>query len=194
MHPHLRWAFPKGWLDQPVKMLARTGITPNALTWLGCGLSAAAGLLAAGGYVAPAGAVSLLAGSLDLLDGALARATGQTSRFGALLDSILDRYNEAFLLGGIFLYEASRNSSIELTLVFLALFGSLMVSYVKARAEALGVSCEVGLLTRPERVIVLGVGLITGLVLPALAIVAVLANFTALQRLVHVWRETHKLE
>jgi len=134
-----------------------------------------------------AGWLSLFAGSLDMLDGALARATNQASRFGALLDSTLDRYSELVLLGGLVLWSASRNALDELLLAFAALGGSLMVSYVKARAEGLGFSCEVGILTRPERVIILGLGLLTGLVLPALAIIAVLANVTAVQRLIHVW-------
>jgi len=187
MHPNLRKAFPRHWLDPLVGALARTGMTPNAITWLGFVLSAGAGALAAVGALPLAGWLSLLAGSLDMLDGALARATNQASRFGALLDSTLDRYSELVLLGGLVLWSASRNALDELLLAFAALGGSLMVSYVKARAEALGFSCEVGVLTRPERVIILGLGLITGLVLPALAIIAVLANVTAVQRLIHVW-------
>lgn len=171
-----------------MKLLARTGVTPNALTWLGLGLSAVAGLLAAAGLLPLAGWLSLLASGLDLLDGALARATNQTSRFGALLDSTLDRYGEVFLLGGVFVSAVTRNAVEELGLVFLALVGSLMVSYIKARAEALGFSCDVGVFTRPERVVVLGIGLITGLVAPALALVALFANLTALHRLFHVWR------
>lgn len=188
MHPDLRRAFPRSWLDPLVRLVARTGITPHGITWLGLLLSGAAGFLAAAGHSPLAGWLSLLAGGLDLLDGALARATNRATPFGALLDSTLDRYGEALLLGGLFISAAGRNAIEELVLCFLALVGSLMVSYIKARAEALGFSCDVGVFTRPERVVVLGVGLITGLVLPALALVAVLANLTAFQRLFHVWR------
>lgn len=194
MHPNLRKAFPRHWLDPLVGVLARVGMTPNALTWLGFGMSAGAGALAAVGALPLAGWLSLLAGSLDMLDGALARAKNQTSRFGALLDSTLDRYSELVLLGGLVLWAASRSALDELILAFVALGGSLMVSYIKARAEGLGFSCDVGVLTRPERVIILGLGLLTGLVLPALAIIAVLANATAVQRLVHVWQAAKKLE
>lgn len=194
MHPDLRRALPRSWLDPLVRLVAQTGITPNALTWLGFVLSAGAGLMAAVGLFPLAGGLSLLAGGLDLLDGALARATNQTTRFGALLDSTLDRYSEAMLLGGLLIAAALRQALEELVLVFVALVGSLMVSYVKARAEGLGFSCEVGVLTRAERVVILGIGLITGLVVPALAVVAVLANLTALQRLVHVWRSAQRGE
>ncbi|MBI2886669.1 MAG: CDP-alcohol phosphatidyltransferase family protein [Chloroflexi bacterium] len=164
------------------------------LTLAGALLCAGAGALAAMGLLAAAGWLSLLGSGLDMLDGALARATNQATRFGALLDSTLDRYGEAFLLGGVFLSASGQGAVEEQTLVLLALLGSLMVSYVKARAEGLGYSCDVGLLTRPERVVVLGVGLITGLVVPALAIVAVLANLTAVQRLLHVWHEARREE
>ena len=194
MHPNLRRAFPRHWLNPLVAALARTGMTPNALTWLGFGMSAGAGALAAVGALPLAGWLSLLAGSLDMLDGALARATNQASRFGALLDSTLDRYNEIVLLGGVALWAASRNALDELILAFAALGGSLMVSYIKARAEGLGFSCDVGILTRPERVLILGLGLLTGFVLLALAIIAVLANATAVQRLIHVWRAAKKLD
>lgn len=188
----LRRAFPRSWLDPLIRVLARTGVTPNAISWLGLLLCAGAGVLAALGMFAAAGWLSLLGSGLDLLDGALARATRQTSRFGALLDSTLDRYGEALLLGGVFVAAANGNTVEEQVLVVLALIGSLMVSYVKARAEALGFSCDVGILTRPERVIVLALGLITGLVVPALGIVAVLANITALHRLAHVWRAAQR--
>lgn len=196
MLPDLRRTFLKGWLDPAIRALARAGVTPNMLTLAGALLCAGAGALAAAGLLAAAGWLSLLGSGLDMLDGALARATNQATRFGALLDSTLDRYGEAFLLGGVFLSANGREAVEEQTLVLLALLGSLMVSYVKARAEGLGYSCDVGLLTRPERVVVLGAGLITGLVAPALAVVAVLANLTAVQRLLHVWnlarREEHQ--
>lgn len=188
-----RQAFPRHRLDPIVRWLARTGITPNAITWLGCLLSAVSGGLVAVGAVALGGWVSLLAGGLDLFDGALARATGRATRFGALLDSTLDRYSETLILGGILLHATARGDTALAGLVFVTTVGSVMVSYVKARAEGLGVACDVGLFTRPERVVVLGVGLITGWLPAAMAVMAVLTNVTAAQRVLHVRAELERL-
>lgn len=189
MFPELRAAFPRRVLNPVVSVLAKLGVTPNTVSWLGLLLSVLAAVLAGGGQLAWAGWVSLIGGALDMLDGSLARATGQATRFGALLDSTLDRYGEAVLLVGVAAYYAtSPEGGPAAIAAAAALVGSFMVSYVKARAEGLGVSCDIGFLTRPERVVVLGVGLVTGLVLPALVLVAVAANFTAFQRLYHVWR------
>lgn len=182
-------ALGQSWLEPLIRVLARMGFTPNALSWIGFLVTAAAGVLAASGHLLAAGVVSLLGGGFDMLDGTLARSTQQESKFGALLDSTLDRYGESAVLLGMLLYGAGRQEVEVVLLGGLALTGSLMVSYVKARAEGLGVDCEVGLLTRTERVIILGLGLLTGLVLPVLAVVAVLANVTAGQRLFHVWRQ-----
>ena len=176
------------WLDPIVRTLARLGVTPNALTCTGFAITALAGLLAASGNLLAAGIVSLVGGGFDMLDGALARSTGRASKFGALLDSTLDRYGEGAVLLGVLVYGARSDQVEVVALGGLALTGSFMVSYVKARAEGLDIECEVGVLTRTERVILLGAGLMTGLVLPVLAVVAVLANVTAVQRLVHVWR------
>lgn len=189
MSQGLRRAFPRHRLDPIVRLLARTGITPNAITWTGCILSGLAGVLVALDAVALGGWVSLLAGGLDMFDGALARATNRATRFGALLDSTLDRYSEALILGGVLLYAAAREDMTLTGLVFLTILGSLMVSYVKARAEGLGLTCDVGLFTRPERVVVLGLGLVTGWLLPAMLVMAVFTNFTAAQRVRHVQRQ-----
>ncbi len=185
----LRGVFPRRRLDPLVQLLVRLGVTPNTITWAGCLLSAGSGLLAGAGAVAVAGWLSLIAGGLDLFDGAVARATNRATRAGALLDSTLDRYSEGFILAGLFFYSASAGATVDGLLAFAALLGSLMVSYVKARAEGLDTSCDVGLMTRPERVVVLGVGMVTGWLTPALAIVAVLANVTAVHRLIHAWRK-----
>lgn len=188
MTERFRRALPRTWLDPVVGALAKAGISPNALTLVGLGITGAAGVLAAEGHLLTAGIVSLLGGGFDALDGALARATRQASTFGALLDSTLDRYGEAAVLLGILVYEARGGQMEVVILAGLALTGSFMVSYVRARAEGLGLDCEVGFLTRTERVIVIGVGLILGLVVPALALVALLANVTTVQRLFYVRR------
>ena len=178
------------YLIQPVvRPLAKTGVTPNTITWLGFLLSVGGGALIVAGHPFAAGLVVLFAGLFDMLDGALARYTKQVTSFGAILDSTLDRLAEAALLLGIlFLYarEASITGSI---LVGVTLLGSLLVSYIKARAESLGIECQVGLFTRPERVIVLALGLllnqIDNALIIALAIIAIFSFFTAGQRLVY---------
>lgn len=173
-------------------LLARTGITPNGLTLIGFVLNVVVALVLAGGALRVGGVLLLLAGGFDMLDGALARVSGASSRFGAFLDSTLDRYSEGAILCGL-LFEASRrgDSAVEL-LAFAVIVGSLMVSYCRARAEGLGLACEVGIAPRPERVLILGVGLIVGLEVVALAILAVLVHVTAVQRILHVYRLTRE--
>ena len=170
--------------------LARTGVTPDGLTLIGFFLNVVVAAVLATGSLRLGGVLLLLAGAFDTLDGALARVTDSSSRFGAFLDSSLDRYSESVLLGGL-LFEASRRGDglVEL-LAFVVVVGSLMVSYCRARAEGLGLDCEVGFAPRPERVVILGVGLILGLEVIALAILAVLTHFTAIQRILYVYATT----
>jgi CDP-diacylglycerol--glycerol-3-phosphate 3-phosphatidyltransferase len=136
----------------------------------------------------------LIAGFFDMLDGALARRTNQATRFGAVLDSTLDRLSEAVLLIGILVLYAGEQSTTGILLVSVALIGSLLVSYIRARAEALGLECQVGLFTRAERVIVLALGLllnqIDSALIIALAIIVAFSFFTAGQRLLYVWKQT----
>ena len=189
------------YLTQPaVRLLARTSITPSAITWFGFLLAVGAAALIIAGHLFAAGFVVLFAGFFDMLDGALARHTNQTTRFGAVLDSILDRLSEAVLLLGILvLFLLVEELSVLFTLlakewsillVYLALSGSLLVSYIRARAEALGMECQVGLFTRAERVIVLALGLWLNQVVIALAIIVVFSFFTIGQRLIYVWQQT----
>ena len=173
--------------DPIVSVIARTGATPNHLTVLGFLGNVGAAALAARGQFLAAGLVLLAASALDLLDGALARATGRASAFGAVLDSVLDRLSEAAVLGGLVFYFAQRGQREEIALCFAALVGSILVSYVKARAEAQGLHLQDGLFTRAERVLLLGGGLMISQVRIALWILAVLANATAMQRLYLVW-------
>lgn len=175
---------PAAIIDPIVRALARLGVTPNMLTFAALAGSAGAAALVATGWLALGGVVMLLASSLDLLDGALARHTGRASKLGALLDSVFDRLGEAVVLFGLLVYELNEGHREESALVFVAVVGSLLVSYVRARAESLGVALTSGWFTRPERVAVLGVALITGvLVRPALWVLAALTVLTALQRL-----------
>ena len=180
---------------EPVaRLLARTAITPNAITWFGFLLAVGAAALIITGHLFAAGLVVLIAGFFDILDGALARYTNQTTHFGAVLDSTLDRLSEAVVLFGILVLYTREQSIVPILLVGIALLSSPLVSHVRARAEVLGIKCEVGLFTRGERVMVLALGLLLNQIpyalVTALAIIAVLSFITAGQRLFHVWQQT----
>lgn len=173
----------------PARALARTGITPNQLTVLGLLLTIGVAWILSRGDFLLGGFLVLLSGAFDLLDGGLARATGRTTRFGALLDSTFDRFSEAALFLGLMSYYANQGSYQEIMLIGAAMAGSMTTSYVKARAEGLGLTCEVGLFTRPERVIVLAIGLIFNQMLVVLWVIAVLSNLIAWQRVLHVLKQ-----
>ena len=183
--PH---SLPQRFIDPVALAVARTGLTPNALTALGLVGSLGAAALVAGGYFLIGGLVVLAAAALDLLDGALARATGRVTAFGGVFDSVLDRLGEAAVLGGVLFHFSEGGHRQEVVLAFIAVVGSIMVSYVRARAEGAGLKLTDGIFTRPERVIVLGLGLMVDQMLIALWILAVLTVFTVLQRLYTVWR------
>jgi len=171
-------------------LVARTGVTPNTLTVLGFVGMAVAGALCAAGSFFFAGVVVAASCIFDALDGALARASGTASVFGAFLDSFLDRYAEAAVYAGLLVHYAWAGAPSGAVAAFLAAIGSLMVSYARARAEGLGIECRAGLFARPERLAVLIAGLVTGLVLPALVILSVATNATAVRRLLHVLQST----
>ncbi len=182
------------YLIQPaVGLLARTSIAPGAVTWFGFLVAVGAAALIITGHLFAAGFVVLVAGFFDLLDGALARHTNRVTRFGALLDSTLDRLSEAVLLLGILVLYAREQSVTPVLLVSVALVGSFLVSYIRARAEALGLECQVGFFTRAGRVVVLALGLLLNqlfdALLIALAIIVVFSFFTAGQRLIYVWQQ-----
>jgi CDP-diacylglycerol--glycerol-3-phosphate 3-phosphatidyltransferase len=172
-----------------VKILARTPVTPNSITWFGFMLAVAAAVLIALEYLFIAGIVVLVAGLFDMLDGALARRTNRVTIFGAVLDSTLDRLSEGVLLLGILYLYVEQGSTRGVLLVGAVLLTSLLVSYIRARAEAVGLSCTVGLFTRPERVIVLALGLLLNGLEIVLAIIAAFSLFTVVQRLFYVWRQ-----
>ncbi|MFQ6122603.1 MAG: CDP-alcohol phosphatidyltransferase family protein [Dehalococcoidales bacterium] len=183
------------YLTQPaVHLLAKTSITPNTLTWFGFLLSIGAAALIVTGHLVVAGLLVLIAGLFDLLDGALARRTNRVTHFGAVLDSTLDRLAEAALLLGILILYAREQSIVGMLLAGIALPSSQVVSYIRARAEALGLECQVGLFTRVERVIVLALGLLLSQIdyalITALGVIVALSLFTAGQRLLHVWHQT----
>lgn len=173
---------PAAVLDPIVRLLAALRVTPTMLTTLGFLGNVAAAALVVQGWLLAAGVAVLAFSALDLLDGALARATGRASRFGALYDSTLDRLSEAAVLFGICWYMLDLGDRTGALLAFLAVVGSLMVSYVRARSEGLGQPLRDGLFTRSERVVITGVALIFGWLIPALWILAVFTLLTAAQR------------
>lgn len=175
--------------------LHKLGITPNALTYTGFVLTAVTALFLANGLFRWGGLLLLIAAFFDMLDGAVARFTQQNSTFGAFLDSTLDRYSESVtFLAMAFFYSRHPSTRTELVLIIVILVGSLMVSYTKARAEALQVECKAGILQRPERVVLLIFGLFTGWLQPVLWLMAILTNFTAFQRIYEVYWRTHQLQ
>jgi CDP-diacylglycerol--glycerol-3-phosphate 3-phosphatidyltransferase len=172
--------------------IGRIPITPNQVTVIGVALTFIASVLVALGYLRWAGVVLIVAGTFDILDGALARSSGRAYPYGAFLDSTLDRYAEGAIYIGLAAYFASTPGPLQRWLLLAtvaALAGSFLVSYVRARAQSLGFTCESGLFARPERVVVTVVGLIFGGVVlyGVVFLLAILTNLTALQRIREVW-------
>jgi CDP-diacylglycerol--glycerol-3-phosphate 3-phosphatidyltransferase len=186
--------------ERVVAPLARLGVTPNGLTAFGLLLNAVAGALLAVGATIPGALMVLFAGSFDMLDGALARVTNRKTVFGAFFDSTIDRYSEAVVFLGLqiaFVRGAIASggdwlSWTGIVLCFVVAVNSLLVSYTRARAEGLDLDAEVGWLQRPERIILLGVGLLLPYPAPlaVLVVLAVLTLVTVVQRVLHVRRET----
>ena len=178
-------------LTKPViTFLLRTKLTPNSLTLIGLLVSLGAAGAIISRHLFLGGFLILFAGLFDLADGALARATGQDTRIGALLDSIVDRLSEAVLLGALLIFYMGEGSTHGIILTFAALVGSFLVSYIRARAEGLRIDCKVGLFTRAERVIVLALGLLLNQVLIALWILVILTCVTVVQRLLYIRQQT----
>ncbi len=183
------------YLTQPaVRLLAKTPISPNTISWFGLLLSVGAAALIITEHPFAAGFVVLVAGFFDILDGALARSTNRITRFGGVLDSTLDRLAEGVVLLGVLILYAREQSVAGVLVVGLALVGSLLVSYVRARAEGAGLECQVGFFTRAERVVVLSLGLLLSQIdyalIIALSVIMVFSFVTVGQRLLYVWRQT----
>lgn len=179
----------KSVLDPAGAFLNRIGIVPNTMTLLGLLGNIVATVLIARGQLVWGGAVVLLMGPVDALDGTMARLRGQPTRFGGVLDSVVDRYSELIILAGLLVFYLQRAEWLPIVLVYLAAAGSVLVSYVKARAEAANYKISGGLLTRVERYLVLVPCLLLGRPEISLWVLALLANFTALQRLWMVFRQ-----
>lgn len=168
------------------RLFYRLGIRPNTVSLLGFLGCVLVGVLIGMGKLFGAGLALSLFGPLDAVDGLLARTTSQRTKFGAFLDSTLDRFAEVAIFTGFLVHFHHRGLLWAQVATILALSGSLLVSYTRARAEALGVDCRVGLFTRFERLLAIVVGLFLGLEVPVVVLIAVLANITALQRILHV--------
>lgn len=187
-------------------LLARIGVHPHILSVAGLLLSAASAVVYGTGSFFRAAWILVIAGICDTLDGQIARQTGKESPFGSFFDSFLDRYSDVFILAGLAFYFAGGGGALHppspwtVLVIVLAISGSFMVSYARARAEGLGLDCKIGLMQRPERITLLVIGSLLG-ALPAvgtlimkisLLILALSSNFTAVHRLVHVRNQFHR--
>ncbi len=172
-------------LDAIAGAMVAIGLTPNALTVIGLGISLGAAALAGSGQFMWAGLVMGFGAIFDAFDGAVARKSNRVTKGGALLDSTLDRFGEAAIFAGLGYHFAAEGDAVTVLAAFIALTGSVMVSYTRARSEGLGIANKVGLFTRVERILVMGIALVSGLVIPGLWIVGIGATLTALRRLIH---------
>jgi len=177
-------------LEPLARFIGWTGISPNFITVVGFLLTVGVAVVIAYGHLQLGGVLILLAAGFDAIDGTLARTMGRTSRFGAFLDSTLDRFSEAIIFLGLLIFLVGQGAQTELVLIYMTIVGSLMVSYARARAEGIGVELKQGLLTRFERVGLLVIGLVFNQLLIVLWLLAIFTNFTAVQRIYIVWRIT----
>jgi len=181
------------WVLDPLgRFFNRLGLTPNMMTMLGLLGNTVGAYYLARGEMFTGGIFVLLMTPIDALDGTMARLRGESSDFGAFVDSVSDRYSELIIYGGLLYHFLTLGDALGGLLVFGAAAGSVLVSYVKARAEGLGYEAKVGMLTRAERYIVLAPSLIFNRLYIGLGIIAVFANITALQRIWHVRRQAHE--
>jgi len=191
--PQFRSSLASRFTEPVVRVLARTPVTPNALSWSGFILALGAAALIVTGYPLAAGIVVLVAGFFDILDGALARRIKKATPFGAVLDATLDRLSEGVILLAILAVYAIQQSLLGVLLAGAAIISSQLVSYIRARAEAQGLDCKVGIFTRAERVVILALGLLlsyfTLALIIALAVIVVFSLVTIIQRVVYVWRQ-----
>ena len=175
-----------GVADPVARLLLRARLRPNQLTVLGLGVSMVAAQAFFQGRLRLAAALLAVAGLFDFFDGSLARLAGSESAFGAFLDSVVDRYSDLVVLLGIVLFYERKDDPAGVFFTMATLVGTVMVSYTKARAQSIGLKCEIGLMERPERMIVLIAGGAFHLLMPAVIALAVLTNFTALHRILYV--------
>lgn len=174
--------------------LALSRIHPNVLTFLGLLINTVAAVLLAAGQFRWAGVVIISAGLFDMVDGRVARATNQVTRFGGFFDSVLDRYSDLALLMGLLVYYGNISRPFYVVLTAIVMTGSVMVSYTRARAENTIPSCKVGFMERPERVVLLIIGALFDRMAPVLWVIALLANVTVIHRMAFTYQEAKRLE
>lgn len=187
----MRTAF-KGVLDPIAAFLNRLGLMPNTMTLLGLAGNAIGAFFLAQGQMTLGGVLILLMGPVDALDGSMARLRGMAGQFGAFVDSVTDRYSELVIFAGLLYYYVQSGDTLAVMGVFAAAAGSVLVSYVRARGQSLGWDTKVGVLTRLERYLVLAPTLILNIPLVGVWIIAVFANFTALQRILDIRRRARQ--
>lgn len=184
-----------GWvIDRIVRWLALSKIHPNVLTFIGLLINIWAAFLFAGGKLFAAGLVVVGASVFDMVDGRVARATSQVTRFGGFFDSVLDRYSDLFLFMGLLVYYASINRFFYIVLTAIVMTGSVMVSYTRARAENSIPKCKVGFLERPERIVLIMIGALFNHIAAVLWVMAILSNWTVVHRMIYTWQEAKQLE
>jgi CDP-diacylglycerol--glycerol-3-phosphate 3-phosphatidyltransferase len=180
-------------LDAIVRAFVASGINPNFLTFIGFSINLLAAYLFAYGYFRWAGATIFLAGIFDMTDGRVARLAHRVTPFGGFFDSVMDRYSDLCLLIGLLIYYGRISRYVYVTLVAVAMIGSVMVSYTRARAENLIPSCKVGFLERPERVVLILIGAVFDRMAPVLWLIAALSNLTVIHRILFTRQEARKL-
>jgi CDP-diacylglycerol--glycerol-3-phosphate 3-phosphatidyltransferase len=194
-------------IDAMVRGLARSRINPNVLTFMGLLMNIGCGVLFGYGMFFKAGLLMILANIFDMFDGQVARLRGRVTRFGAFFDSVIDRYSDIIVFVGIMVFYARNtreHSTLLVALTGLALVGSVMISYSRARAESLDIACKVGFLERPERVVLLIIASLTEVGPPTspflhkmpqvLWVLAVLSHWTVVHRIYHTWRELRETD
>ena len=181
----------RGILDPIGGFLNRLGLKPNTITLLGLIGNTLGAYFIAQGKMTLGGVIILLMGPVDALDGTMARLRGESSVFGAFVDSVTDRYSELIIFGGLLIFFLREDQWIAAGLTYLAAAGSILVSYTRSRAQSLGYDTKVGILTRMERYLVLAPSLVINIPLVGVVIIAILANLTALQRIWDIRRQTH---
>jgi CDP-diacylglycerol--glycerol-3-phosphate 3-phosphatidyltransferase len=174
---------------QLFKKILGERVHPNLITFMGFFSTLLASFLILKGFLIGAGLLIILSGVFDLLDGVAARKLGKVTVFGGFLDSVMDRYSDLLFLLSILIYYLKKGDSVTVILTCVVSIGTALIPYVRARAESANVSCNIGLMERAERIILLSAGALFGVLEPVLWILAILIHFTVLQRIYHVWKK-----
>jgi CDP-diacylglycerol--glycerol-3-phosphate 3-phosphatidyltransferase len=181
-------------IDRIVRWLALSRIHPNVLTFIGLLINIWAAWLFSQGKFRWAGLVVIGAGLFDMVDGRVARASNQVTRFGGFFDSVVDRYSDLALFVGLLVYYASINRFFYIVLTAVVMTGSVMISYTRARAENVIPKCKVGFLERPERIVLIIIGALFDRMAAVLWVIAFFSNLTVIHRMIYTWQEASRLE